>query len=133
MQKAISELKQTSVEEMQDELMSSISVEGTTVDASGLHAELDRTADDMSVEGFKCPTCNLAHMHGTTKHRATDTFDLSDDEAASMEYNSVCHCGVNELARRGGEFGIDVARAASIASNAPIPDATTQEMNAKFN
>jgi len=133
MQKTITEVEQTEVEKMQDEMQSSIQVEGgSSVEAQGLHAALDSMAEGFDVTGFKCPTCGLAHMHDTNKHRATDSFSMSDDEAASMDYNPNCHCGVNELARRGSDFGVDESSAAGTASHAPIPDTTTQEMNARF-
>lgn len=134
MNKTIQEVEQTEVEQIEEEVQSSIQVEGgsTKVEASSLHAELNDSVEDFRVNGFKCAQCGLAHMHDTNKHRATDSFDMTDDEAASMDYNPNCHCGVNELARRGSDFGVDERSAAGTASSAPIPDATTQEMNVKF-
>jgi hypothetical protein len=102
------------------------------VEASGLHDSLEEVADSFDATGFKCPTCGLAHMHSTNKHRASDAFDISVETTAEMEYNPNCHCGVNELARRGSDFGIDESEATSTASHAPIPDSTTQEMNDRF-
>lgn len=134
MNKTIQEVEQTEVEQMQEEVQSSIQVEdgSTKVEAGSLHAELDDSVEDFRVSGFKCAQCGLAHMHDTNKHRASDSFDMTDDEAASMDYNPNCHCGVNELARRGSDFGVDERSAAGTASGAPIPDATTQEMNSKY-
>jgi hypothetical protein len=107
-------------------------VVGTTVDAEGLHESLSEMADTFDVTGFKCVECGLAHMHDTTKHRLSDTFDVSESDAASMEYNSVCHCGVQEAGRHGSDLGIDESAAARTASNAPIPPESSQEMNNAF-
>lgn len=112
----------------------SVSVEGSVAvaGAEALHSALDGIADAFDVSGFKCTECGLAHMHDTTKHRASDAFDMSDAEAASMDYNPNCHCGVQELGRRGSDFGVDESSAASTARNAPIPDDAAREMNSAF-
>lgn len=112
----------------------SVSVEGSVAvaGAEALHSALDSIADSFDVRGFKCSECGLAHMHDTTKHRASDKFDMSEDEAASMDYNPNCHCGVQELGRHGSDFGIDQSEAARTARNAPIPDEASREMNAQF-
>lgn len=113
----------------------SVSVEGdvSVSGAEALHGELGDIADGFDVAGFKCVKCGLAHMHDTTKHRSSDSFDVSETEAATgQDYNPNCHCGVNELARRGSDFGVDETRAASTARSAPIPDDAAREMNAQF-
>jgi hypothetical protein len=102
---------------------------GVQVETGNLQSALGDIADSFDVTGFKCVQCGLAHMHDTTKHRLSDTFDVGDSEAASMKYNSVCHCGVQEAARNGGDIGIDEQKAASIASGAPIPPEASREMN----
>jgi hypothetical protein len=102
----------------------------TSVDANGLHSSLEDVADSFDVTGFKCVKCDLAHMHDTTKHRLSDTFDSFDsDDATDTEYNSTCHCGVQEAARRGSDFGISESEATSIAKNAPIPPETSRQMS----
>jgi hypothetical protein len=106
--------------------------EGVSVEAMGLQAALDGIAEGYNVDGFKCSKCGLAHMHSTNKHRATDSFDMSDDEAASMEFNPNCHCGVQELGRHGSDYGVDEGSAASTAGSAPIPDDAAREMNESF-
>lgn len=104
--------------------------QSTPVDASGLQDSLNEMADSFDVSGFKCVKCGLVHMHDTTKHRLSDTFDDFDEsDAADMEYNSVCHCGVQEAGRHGNDLGIDEREAASIAQNAPIPPESSREMD----
>lgn len=105
---------------------------GLSVQAAGLQEALGRVADGFDVGGFKCAKCGLAHMHDTDKHRASDSFDMSEDEAASMEYNPNCHCGVQELARHGSDYGVDESSASRTASGAPIPDDAAREMNEAF-
>lgn len=101
-----------------------------SVEAEGLHNSLSELADQFDVAGFKCVKCNLAHMHDTTKHRLSDSFDISESDAATLvEYNGTCHCGLQEAARRGDEVGIDQDKAANKAGNAPIPPETTREMD----
>ena len=103
-----------------------------TVEASGLQSALDGIADGFSVNGFKCAKCGLAHMHSTNKHRASDSFDMSDKDAASMEFNPNCHCGVQELGRHGSDYGVSEGDAARTAGGAPIPDDAAREMNEAF-
>lgn len=103
-----------------------------SVKANGLQKSLDTVADGLSVRGFKCAKCGLAHMHDTNKHRATDSFDMGDSEAADMEFNPNCHCGVQALARNGSDYGVDERSAATTARSAPVPDEATRELNAKF-
>lgn len=117
-----------------DDIASSVSVssDDVTVEADGLQASLSTHASEFSVNEFKCPTCSLVHHHTTNKHRATDSFDLSVEDTLEMDYNPNCHCAVNELARHGSDFGVDEDAAASVASSAPIPEATAQEMAHKY-
>jgi len=103
-----------------------------SVEAGGLQKSLDTVADGFSVRGFKCAKCGLAHMHDTNKHRATDSFDMGDSEAADMEFNPNCHGGVNQLARNGSEYGVDEWSATKTAKNAPVSDEATRELNEKF-
>lgn len=107
---------------------------GVSIETGGLQQSLSEIADEFDVTGFKCVKCGLAHMHDTTKHRLSDTdgFDVSEEDAASIEYNSVCHCGVQEAGRHGSDIGIDESKAASIAGNAPIPPEASREMDAQF-
>lgn len=99
--------------------------------ASELHSALGEMADGFDVRGFKCARedCGLVHGHDSTKHRASDSFDMSDEEAASMDFNPNCHCGLNELARRGHEGAPSPSRA---NSTAPIPDETSRAMDQMF-
>lgn len=115
---------------------------GSTVDPSvsvsgvqDLHQSLDEIADSFDVTGFKCPNpeCGLAHMHDTTKHRLSDTFDVSESVATEMTFNPVCHCGVHEASLRGSEFGVDESRASRIAGDAPIPTETERAMTGSNN
>lgn len=107
-----------------------ISIEGgaSVAGAEELHGALDNIADSFDMTGFKCTECGLAHMHDTTKHRATDAFDMSDEDAASMDYNSNCHCGYNEAAHK----GISDVSPSQAARTAPIPDETRREMKQAF-
>lgn len=123
-------IEQTQVEPVTvDRDVQSVSADAVTVDASSLQSTLSDVADSFDVTGFKCVKCNLVHMHDTMKHRLTDTFDVSEEIAAAMNYNSVCHCGPHEAARRGSEFGVDESSAASIADMAPIPTDIRREMD----
>ena len=111
----------------------SFDVSAGEVEADGLFDTLDDIASDYDVAGFKCVSCGLAHGHDTNKHRASDTFELGATEAAtSMDYNPNCHCGVQELARHGSDFGVDEAEASRIANDAPIPDEVAVQMNEKY-
>lgn len=127
-------LSETTVEQTEIGQSLDVSVD-PSVEAAGvteLHSTLDEMADGYDVTGFKCVNCGLVHQHDTTKHRASDTFDMSDETAAQMDANSVCHCGVQELGRRGSEYGIDERRAAEIADGAPIPDDEARRMNDEY-
>lgn len=98
---------------------------------SRLQGALDEMADDFGVNGFKCahPQCGLVHGHSTNKHRASDSFDMSESEAASMEGNPNCHCGLNELAYR----GVSGAPSPSDANaKAPIPGSMSRHLDAMF-
>lgn len=125
------QIQQTEVEQIEgDHTAPSVSVEGsiTVSGAKALHSAIDSIADSFDVSGFKCTECGLAHMHDTTKHRASDSFDMSDEDAASMDYNANCHCGYNEAAHKGiADVSPDEA-----ARTAPIPDHTQREMKQEF-
>lgn len=103
------------------------SVEG----ASQLQGALGEIADSMDVSGFKCAheKCGLVHNHSTNKHRASDSFDMGDEDAASMEANPNCHCGLNELARTGGDETPSPSRANDMA---PIPDGMARHLDASL-
>lgn len=103
-----------------------------SVDADGLHASLEEIADSFDVSAFKCTKCGLAHSHDTTKHRLSDDYDINEADVTDMEYNSVCHCGLQEAGRHGSDVGIDEADAAKKASRAPIPPEASREMNESF-
>jgi len=128
------QIQRTDLEQIQEDSGSvdvdvvDVSVERRDVDgAEQLHAELDSMADSMDVTGFKCvhEKCGLVHNHDTTKHRGGDSFDMSEDEAAQMEANSVCHCGLNDAARSGVEGAPSPSRA---NEKAPIPDSMTRHL-----
>lgn len=121
-------IEQMPVEQIERET-SVPSREENTVLTNGLHDSLQEMADSFDVSGFKCVKCGLVHSHDTTKHRLSDTFDISESDAAMMEYDSVCHCGIQEAARRGNEVGIDEAEASRKAENAPIPPETSRKMD----
>lgn len=106
----------------------SVSVSGT----ESISSSLADMASGFDVTGFKCTECGLAHMHDTNKHRASDSFDMGEGEAASIDMNPNCHCGVQELGRRGSDFGVDEGQAASIAHNAPISDSASRLLNQRF-
>lgn len=105
---------------------------GATIDADGLQETLHEIADSFDVTGFKCVKCGLVHQHDTTKHRLSDSFDIDDSDTSDIEYNSVCHCGLQEAARHGDDFGVDEQDARSTASNAPIPPESSKELDEKF-
>lgn len=131
-QKTDAEVIQEEASQPEVSVDASIGSTEMSVEAAGLQEALSTVADGFSVRGFKCGKCGLAHMHDTDKHRASDSFDMSVDEAASMEYANFCHCGVNELARHGNDYGVDEGSASRTAGNAPIPDKTERELNEKF-
>lgn len=126
-------LQRTDLEEVQDEHTApDIDVEMRRGGISGdqkLHATLDEMASDFDVDGFKCAheDCGLVHTHSTTKHRASDDFDVSDEEAGNMEANPNCHCGLGEMARRDVEGAPSPSRANSMA---PIPDKMARRLDA---
>jgi len=137
MQKTVPEVE--TIEESSvtsEDIASSVSInesrDEVTVEADGLQDSLSDAASRTEVNSFKCPTCNLAHSHGTNKHRANDSFDISIEETTDMDFNANCHCGVNELAEHGSDFGVSESEAESVASNAPIPDGISQKMSEMY-
>jgi hypothetical protein len=126
------QVQRTDLEQIQEDAQSpdvDVSVERRDISgASELQSELGAMADSMDVTGFKCvhEKCGLVHGHDTTKHRAGDSFDMSDSEAAEMEANSVCHCGLNDAARSGVEGAPSPSQA---NSRAPIPDTMTRHLD----
>ena len=128
------QIQQTEIEQIQDETSApEIQVEAApdVEGAEQLHAALDETADSFDVSGFKCAheDCGLVHTHDSTKHRASDDFDMSESEAASMEANPNCHCGLNELARRDVNGAPSPSRANSMA---PIPNEMSRHLDSMF-
>lgn len=130
----IRQVERERVEEIADDALSgTVEADGpVSVDGGGLQNVLADAADSLDVTGFKCVKCSLQHGHDTNKHRSSDTFDVSESEAAKMDYNPNCHCGVNELARHGSDYGVDEASADSTASSAPIPDETRVQMDEQY-
>lgn len=96
-----------------------------------LQAALDDISEGMDVTGFKCvhEKCGLVHGHDTTKHRTSDSFDMSEDEAAQMDTNPNCHCSLNEAARTGVEGAPSPSRANDMA---PVPDSMQRHLDATF-
>lgn len=129
-QKAV---QRTELEQIQEDAKSpSVQVERKP-DVNGaaqLHSELEDMADSFDATGFKCvhEDCGLVHGHDSTKHRASDdsSMDISEEEAAQMEFNPNCHCGLNELARSGADGAPTASRANSMA---PIPDSASRSMD----
>jgi len=118
---------------MNESIPSSVTFSGeTVVEVPGLHQTLDGVASEFRVTGFKCAECGLAHMHDTNKHRASDTFDVSFEDAASHTTNPNCHCFLHEAKHRGDEMGVDPSRAAEIAESAPIPDSMAKRLESSF-
>jgi len=99
--------------------------------AAQLQSSLDAMADSFDVSGFKCvhEECGLVHNHDTTKHRGSDSFDMSDDEAASMEANPNCHCGLGEAARTGVEGAPSPDDANDMA---PIPESMARHLDSSL-
>lgn len=129
------ETQKQGVEHVSIEQDDSFSVDVSATSIGGvdeLHSTLDDVADSFDVTGFKCTQCGLAHMHDTTKHRLSDSFDVDESIAGDMEMGGGCHCGVHEMARRGSEFGIDESQADSIAGDAPIPPETQTMLDNEF-
>lgn len=125
-------IQRTNLEQIQKDTQSpdiDVSVERDGIGGSEqLQSELDAMADSMDVTGFKCvhEKCGLVHEHDTTKHRGSDSFDMSEDEAAQMEATSNCHCGLNDAART----GVAGAPSPSQANDtAPIPDSMTRHLD----
>ena len=54
---------------------------------------------------------------------------MSDADAASMEANPNCHCGLNEAARRGEADAPTPSRANSMA---PIPDSMSRHIDSSI-
>jgi len=127
-------IQQTEVEQIQEEHTApevDVTVERRDIQGTDqLHAEIEATADSMDVRGFKCvhEKCGLVHGHDSTKHRSSDSFDMSDNEAAEMEANPNCHCGLNELART----GVSDMSPSRANSKAPIPDEMSRHLDATF-
>lgn len=96
-----------------------------------LQQTLDELTDGLTPSGFKCAheECGLVHGHATNKHRATDSFDVSADEASSMETNPNCHCGLHESAERGFEGAPSRSGA---TEQAPIPSEMGSHIDASF-
>jgi len=126
-QKAV---QRTELEQIQENAKApSITVERKP-DVSGaeqLHSELGAMADSFDMTGFKCAheECGLVHNHDSTKHRYSDSSDASEAEAAQMEANPNCHCGLNEAARA-GDADVSPSRANSMA---PIPDSMSRHID----
>jgi hypothetical protein len=126
------QIQRTDMEQIQEESQTpSVDVDVTRRDIGGaeqLQASLDEIADSADVLGFKCvhEKCGLVHNHDTTKHQAGDSFDMSDSEAASMEGNSVCHCGLGEAARTGVSGAPSPDKANRMA---PIPDSMERHLD----
>jgi hypothetical protein len=125
-------IQKTTTEQIQQQSEEpEVSVQATaTVDAtSQLHAMIDDVAADFDVTGFKCvnPTCGLVHEHDTMKHRASDSFDMSEEEAASMQFNPNCHCSLNEVARL--DSVADAPSPAKANSMAPVPGSVIRALD----
>ena len=123
-------VQKTDIEQIEEQTATpEVTVESKPAIGGGseLQSALGEVADSMDVSGFKCAheECGLVHSHDTNKHRASDDFDMSQEEAADMEMNSVCHCGLNELAHEGVAGAPDPSRANSMA---PIPDTATRHI-----
>ena len=130
------QIQRTDMEQIQEEAQTpsvDVSVERKDIGgAEQLQASLDEIADSADVTGFKCvhEKCGLVHNHDTTKHQAGDSFDMSDSEAASMEFNSTCHCSLNEISRSGDVSGAPSPSEAN--SMAPVPDSVTRELDSMY-
>lgn len=128
------QIQRTGIEQITEDAQTpSIQVEARP-DVSGaeqLHGSLDEMAGSFSVSGFKCAheDCGLVHTHDTTKHRASDDFDMSESQAASLEFNPNGHCGLSELARR------DVHGAPSPSQankKAPVPSSVSRKLDKMY-
>jgi hypothetical protein len=128
-------IQKTEIEQIQEQTQTpKIQVEARPDIEGGaeLQSALGEIADEFDVGGFKCahPQCGLVHTHDTNKHRASDDFSMSGDEAAEMEANPNCHCGLNELARRDDVSGTPSPSRAN--DMAPIPDGMARHLDATF-
>lgn len=124
-------IQRTGLEQIQKDAKSpSVTIEKKPdVQGGGeLQSALGEMADSFRMSGFKCAheKCGLVHNHDTTKHRFSDSSDMSDEEAASMEANPNCHCGLNNAAKDGHEDAPTPSRANSMA---PIPDSMARHID----
>lgn len=93
-----------------------------------LEAEIEKTAEGFRVRGFKCTKCGLAHGHDTDKHRASDSFAMTHEEAGAMDFNPNCHCGAHALAHGRGPNSVDRAEARETAGKAPVPESVQRQL-----
>lgn len=93
-----------------------------------LEAEIEKTAERFRVRGFKCTKCGLAHGHDTDKHRASDSFAMTHEEAGAMEFNPNCHCGAHALASGRGPNSVDREEAHETAGKAPVPESVQRQL-----
>jgi len=131
-------IQKTEIEQIEEETETpDVSVElgdGSTSSIAGgqeLQAAIGSLADSMDVRGFKCAheQCGLVHSHDTNKHRASDDFSMSEDEAADMEANPNCHCGLGELARRDVKDAPSMSKANDMA---PVPESMSRHLEGSF-
>lgn len=130
------QIQRTDLVQIQEQSQKSeidVSVKGK-MDVGGvqqLHDSLDAMADSFDVSGFKCvhEECGLVHNHDTTKHRGSDSFDMTGDEAASMEANPNCHCGLGEAARTDVDGAPSPGRANDMA---PIPESMARHLDSSL-
>jgi len=128
------QIQKTDLEQIEQDTTPGIDVSVSRKSISGanaLHSSLDAIADSFDVTGFKCvhEKCGLVHGHDTTKHRGSDSFDMSEDEAAKMDANPNCHCGLGEAARTGVSGAPTPERANSMA---PVPDSMARHLDETF-
>lgn len=94
-----------------------------------LASDIKGAAAHARVGGYKCQKCNLAHTHDTDKHRASDSYGLTHEDAAGMEFNPNCHCGLHNVAHRSGELGVSDAPTPSRANDlAPVPSDVQRDL-----
>lgn len=122
------------IERVQDAQQPTIdgSADVTISGTAQLKESIEADARDGRVQSWKCAGCGLSHGHDTDKHRASDSFSMSESDVRAMDSNGNCHCGVNELGRRGSDFGVSEGQASGIARNAPIPDSEGRAMDAAY-
>lgn len=133
-------IQKTEIEQIEEETQTpevSVEIEGGSPSASieggqKLQAAIGNLADSMSIDGFKCAheQCGLVHSHDTNKHRASDDFSMSEDEAAEMEANPNCHCGLGELSRR--DDVKDAPSPSKANDMAPIPESMSRHLENSF-